>query len=946
MAWRDGAGAADGGFGDGFGDGADWLAGQFGASAPEAPAAPVAPAAPAPAAPQYAPDPFAQGHDPFAPPAAPSFTTPPAAAPAPAPEPVRRHEEVADWFSLAEPVVKPAPVEPDASTRALPVVGSADVSGYAPAAPSPVPAPTWTSEPEPVAWTPPPAPEPAAWTPPPAPEPDPAPAPAPAPGPSFSWTQAPVPDQWAPQTPVVAANDPFAAPAPGPVTPTAPFALTWGDGALDSEAAIRAAFAQLSAPARPSEPAQSFEPVPPVAMEPVQPVRPASSAEPTYPAEPVAEPEPLDPWVASRYAEAQSEAPAFQPAPLLPPDPDPEVSPFEGFTPPPVARQSFTPLPEGGAASAPRQTDFGAELWSAISEPELEVRGPAAAPETVPAEPVGGFAAAEPERKAESEVLQRPRAPFPAFASVRWDEPDEPTGTQVPGAAMPPAVVPPAAVAPAEPVDDLLAALAGGPRAVPPAPVDPPTPTPPSGFGFDDRLDVEQPAFDAGPVLESPVAEVRADDEFGSAFGALGLVGGPVEAPVDVPPAPRVRAWSAVDAQTTPAVDDPFADDDFDDEGEESVFLWRLVPDPDAPDPKVDPAAAAALAAAAAAVQPPVAGEGGAWSLDGAFEDDDTHADDLGATAALDLPPLGAPDHDPWFDEREPAPTALLEQPRRHAQAGASDPDDPFAVFFGAADPTPAAVPLAGASALGAVNRAGSDAPTGGFPAGPGPVRGRSAGDGPSSGDASGSGGSGSNGSGGNGGGSGRGGLPRPLLWIAGALVVLVVLAGLFYVGTRLTGGDKASPTGSPASTTTDAATETPTPEPTAPQPAGVHAWDTLFGGECLDPFTDPWAEEFTVVDCAAPHAAQLVYRGTLAYDAAAAFPGEADLGAQMATLCRAPGVIDVAAAAGAPDLQVQGTFPVTEEQWAAGMRTFYCFVNRAGGEPITGTLQGPGPTA
>jgi hypothetical protein len=207
----------------------------------------------------------------------------------------------------------------------------------------------------------------------------------------------------------------------------------------------------------------------------------------------------------------------------------------------------------------------------------------------------------------------------------------------------------------------------------------------------------------------------------------------------------------------------------------------------------------------------------------------------------------------------------------------------------------------------------------------------------------SGSRGGGATGSGGSGSGSKPGGnrTTRTLLWVAGGLVVLLVLAGLFYLGTQLTRGGGASPSADGAPS---AAEETTVPAPTAVQPPGVHAWNTLFGGECVEPFESVWAEQFTVVDCASPHGAQLVYRGTLAGDAAAPFPGEAELGAQMAALCRADGVIDTAAATAIPDLQVQGSFPVTEEQWAAGERTYYCFVNRAGGEPITGTLQGPGP--
>ena len=137
-----------------------------------------------------------------------------------------------------------------------------------------------------------------------------------------------------------------------------------------------------------------------------------------------------------------------------------------------------------------------------------------------------------------------------------------------------------------------------------------------------------------------------------------------------------------------------------------------------------------------------------------------------------------------------------------------------------------------------------------------------------------------------------------------------------------------------------------PASPPTAPQPAGVHAWNTLFGTECIDPFTSAWAEEFTVVDCAAPHNAQLVYRGQLPGDATAPFPGEAEIASQMNLLCTATGVIDPATVGGIDDLQVQAAFPVTEEQWTAGERNYYCFANRAGGEPLTGSIAGPGPAA
>jgi hypothetical protein len=186
----------------------------------------------------------------------------------------------------------------------------------------------------------------------------------------------------------------------------------------------------------------------------------------------------------------------------------------------------------------------------------------------------------------------------------------------------------------------------------------------------------------------------------------------------------------------------------------------------------------------------------------------------------------------------------------------------------------------------------------------------------------------------------------RMLMWVGAGVLAVGILVGLFFLGQQL--GGSSAPV--PAPISTQAKTPTPTPTPTAtvqavgPLPVGVHKWNELGGGECLQPYGSPWAEEFTVVDCAAPHPAQLVYRGVFAGDAATTFPGEAALAAQINLLCSAPGVIDLNAAGGYPDLQLQGSYPVTEEQWTSGPRNYYCFLSRSSGEPLTASIAGPGP--
>ena len=184
------------------------------------------------------------------------------------------------------------------------------------------------------------------------------------------------------------------------------------------------------------------------------------------------------------------------------------------------------------------------------------------------------------------------------------------------------------------------------------------------------------------------------------------------------------------------------------------------------------------------------------------------------------------------------------------------------------------------------------------------------------------------------------------LIWTAVGLLALIVLVGLFFLGQRLVDSKVpiAAPTPAPSATPTP--TPTPTPEITAMQAAGVNAWDTLFGGECFEPYVSPWENDFTVVDCAASHTAQLVYRGSFGGDATTVFPGEAALAAQINLLCTAPGILDLSAAGAFPNLQMQGSYPITAEQWTEGPRNYYCFASRASAEPLTATITGPGPAA
>jgi len=181
------------------------------------------------------------------------------------------------------------------------------------------------------------------------------------------------------------------------------------------------------------------------------------------------------------------------------------------------------------------------------------------------------------------------------------------------------------------------------------------------------------------------------------------------------------------------------------------------------------------------------------------------------------------------------------------------------------------------------------------------------------------------------------------LLRVAGGLVALLALVALFFVGTRLPALFAHQP---PVASTSPSASSTPTPtstaKPVGPVANGVHAWGELLGGECLNPFTNPWAEKFTVVDCATPHPAQMVFRGTFDTKTDPTFPGADKLQAQMSLLCAAPGVINLAAAGAYSDAQVQSSYAVTEEQWAEGEHDYFCFVSRKSGQPLTGSVAVP----
>ncbi len=182
-------------------------------------------------------------------------------------------------------------------------------------------------------------------------------------------------------------------------------------------------------------------------------------------------------------------------------------------------------------------------------------------------------------------------------------------------------------------------------------------------------------------------------------------------------------------------------------------------------------------------------------------------------------------------------------------------------------------------------------------------------------------------------------GMPRQqkiLIGVAGGLVTLLALVALFLLGMRIGGGSAET-----------AAVVTPTPSPSAtvaapavgPLAAGEYAWDELRGGECLTAYESPWQDTYTVVGCTEPHTGQLLSKSALPDAAGAEYPTVTDLQSNVTLACSATTVLDYAAAEAFDDLQLDASFPATQELWDAGDRTTYCFATRAGGGDLEGSL-------
>lgn len=174
-------------------------------------------------------------------------------------------------------------------------------------------------------------------------------------------------------------------------------------------------------------------------------------------------------------------------------------------------------------------------------------------------------------------------------------------------------------------------------------------------------------------------------------------------------------------------------------------------------------------------------------------------------------------------------------------------------------------------------------------------------------------------------------------LWVIGTLVTLGVWVGAFLWGQSV---------GAPEEDIVAEVADTAPPEVEFPElgppslAPGSWEWSELRGGECLAQFSNAFAEEFQVVGCSSPHAAQLVHAELLSSDPGETYPGDAAVLAAAREACDVRNLIDIEVAKNYTDLRTAYAYPVSSTQWDAGERGVYCFVYSDSGETFTTSLR------
>lgn len=186
--------------------------------------------------------------------------------------------------------------------------------------------------------------------------------------------------------------------------------------------------------------------------------------------------------------------------------------------------------------------------------------------------------------------------------------------------------------------------------------------------------------------------------------------------------------------------------------------------------------------------------------------------------------------------------------------------------------------------------------------------------------------------------------------WLLLVAATAVVGLALLTVGIVVTGIPAGPGRAAASSTPHTASPRIPDPG-SAPKPLGLPPRPTpthvatvpttplgsLKPGDCLQTYDSKWADGYPVVDCSAPHIAQLLTEGALPERASASFPGTDALDTQVSDLCE-PFLDWDWVATWNEDVQLDLRYPNTSERWATGARSYYCFVYTFSRHELTGS--------
>jgi Septum formation len=131
---------------------------------------------------------------------------------------------------------------------------------------------------------------------------------------------------------------------------------------------------------------------------------------------------------------------------------------------------------------------------------------------------------------------------------------------------------------------------------------------------------------------------------------------------------------------------------------------------------------------------------------------------------------------------------------------------------------------------------------------------------------------------------------------------------------------------------------ETAGPPTTTVPLAGVDA-SLLEPGQCIQDFVSAWEPRFEVVDCALEHSGQLLAEvEATPLSESDEYPGEEALRDRAQITCQATDVLDTTVAATVPGLVIEASYPLSQDDWDAGHRSYRCFAATPGAS-TTGSL-------